>query len=320
MMSFEIPSNGLKAPALIGLLLLSACATNTHKTGTFSTQSLSNELTVQNYEQRTWVAPDEIPYDLIEIGKTLKAPIETALAKPIGSVYQDSVQSLASKLWLIDNARYTLDLAYYIFKRDTVGYAVLGGLCSAVKRGVDIRLTIDSGGSLHPTHSELKALSTCADQAGYMLDAQGKPTDRKARIQIVIVNALSKVFVRMNRRSHDKLLIMDGHVPERAVVMTGGRNISVSYYGINEDGSEDPSAYQDMELIIKPDQDAIASGDTIGDVSTYYYSLLFLNAGNKYLKAPPSRKRCQAALSGAARKSTGRFSLPESAAGGKIRL
>jgi putative cardiolipin synthase len=290
MMPFKIRSIGLKAAALICLLLLSACASNPQKTGTFSTQSLSNELTVQNYEQRTWAAPDEIPFDSIEIGKALQAPIETAQAKPIGPIYQDSVQSLASKLWLIDNARYTLDLAYYIFKRDTVGYAVLGGLCNAVKRGVDIRLTIDSGGSLHPTHSELKALSTCADQAGYMLDAQGKPTDRKARIQIVIVNALSKVFVRMNRRSHDKLLIMDGHVPERAVVMTGGRNISVSYYGINEDGSEDPSAYQDMELIIKPDQDAIASGDTIGDVSTYYYSLLFLNAGNKYLKAPPSRK------------------------------
>lgn len=290
MMSFEIPSNGLKATALIGLLLLSACATNTHKTGTFSTQSLSNELTVQNYEQRTWASPDEIRFDSIEIGKSLKAPIETAQAKPIGPVYIDSVQSLASKLWLIDNARYTLDLAYYIFKRDTVGYAVLGGLCNAVKRGVDVRLTIDSGGSLHPTHSELKALLTCAEQAGFMLDAQGKPTDRKARIQIVIVNALSKVFVRMNRRSHDKLLIMDGHVPERAVVMTGGRNISVSYYGINEDGSEDPSAYQDMELIIKPDQSAIANGDSIGDVSTYYYSLLFLNAGNKYLKAPPSRK------------------------------
>lgn len=284
----------LKVPAFAVLMLLSACAANTTKTGSISKASLSTELSVRNYEQRTWAAPDELPFDPVEIGKSLKAPVETAQAKPIGPVYENSVQSLAAKLWLIDNARYTLDLAYYIFKRDAAGYAVLGGLCNAVKRGVDIRLTIDSGGSLHPTHSELKALLTCAGQAGFIRDEHGNLTDRKARIQIVIVNALSKVFVRMNRRSHDKLLIMDGHISERSVVMTGGRNISVSYYGINEDGSEDPSAYQDMELIIKPDQGGVAGGDSIGDVATYYYTLLFLNTGNKHLKTPSVRGGAQA--------------------------
>ena len=52
----------------------------------------------------------------------------------------DALKSLAAKLWMIENAEYTVDVMYYIFKRDTVGYAVLGALCNAVKRGVDVRI------------------------------------------------------------------------------------------------------------------------------------------------------------------------------------
>ena len=41
----------------------------------------------------------------------------------------------------------------------------------------------------------------------------------------------------MNRRSHDKLLVVDGVFPGKAMVITGGRNISLSYYGLKADGS-----------------------------------------------------------------------------------
>lgn len=238
-----------------------------------------------NYDNRTWRPANTLPYDPIEIGERLKTPLTGTRTKPIGAVHQDSVQSLVAKLWLIDNARYTLDLAYYIFKRDTVGYAVLGGLCNAVKRGVDVRLTIDSVGSPHLTHSELKALQTCAEDAGFMLGESGLPTTNKARVQVVIVNAISKVFVRWNRRSHDKLIVMDGHIRDRAVVMTGGRNISIAYYGINTDGTPDLTAYQDMEIILQPGLSESDSRQSVGDSATYYYSLLFLNADNKWL--PP---------------------------------
>jgi hypothetical protein len=91
------------------------------------------------------------------------------------------------------------------------------------------------------------------------------------------------VFVKVNRRSHDKLIVVDGLVPELAVVMTGGRNISVDYYGITEDGGHDPSAYQDMELMVRPG--VSESGVTVGEAATVYYTLLFLNPGNKRLTA-----------------------------------
>lgn len=273
----------MKRLLLSGCLLLSACAGNGHKAPTTATPAVSAGFVEKHYDDRTWHPAGSLPYDPIEIGERLRAPLNDVQAKSIGPVFADSLQSLSAKLWLIDNARYTLDLAYYIFKRDTVGYAILGALCNAVKRGVDVRLTVDSGGSLHPTHSELKALQACAAEAGYMLDQHGNPTTRRARVQVVLVNALSKLFVRMNRRSHDKLIIMDGHVRGRAVVMTGGRNVSVSYYGINEDGSQDPTAYQDMEIIIRSGPAETGGSQGVGDVATYYYTLLFLNAGNKRL-------------------------------------
>jgi phosphatidylserine/phosphatidylglycerophosphate/cardiolipin synthase-like enzyme len=272
--------------ALAGASLLSACAQTVTRPAPVTPIPINESIESRNYEQRTWTPPDEVPFDPIAVGDAVRAPLNAARTKILGPEYDSSVKSLAAKLWMIDNARYTIDAVYYIFKRDTVGYAVLGALCNAVQRGVDVRLMIDSGGSVHPTHSELDSLLTCADEAGYVLDASGQPTSRKARIQVVIVNAISRVFVPLNRRSHDKLLVVDGHIRDRAIVMTGGRNISVSYYGINDDGTPDPTAYQDMELILRPALDAAGEKESVGDVSVYYYSLLFLNEGNKFVKPP----------------------------------
>ncbi|MFW2440381.1 MAG: phospholipase D-like domain-containing protein, partial [Arenicellales bacterium] len=112
----------------------------------------------------------------------------------------------------------------------------------------------------------------------------GQPTARKARVQTVIINALSKVFVKFNRRAHDKLIIADGHVRERAILITGGRNLSVSYYGINDEGTPDPTAYQDLELILRPSTESNKGQESVADVSTYYYTMLFLHAGNKRLR------------------------------------
>lgn len=272
--------------ALAAVPLLSACTVTATKPATVAKSPLSENFEFRNYEQRTWVPPADVPFDPIAVGETVRAPVNAARTKILGPEYDDSVRSLAAKLWMIDNARFTIDAVYYIFKRDTVGYAVLGALCNAVQRGVDVRLMIDSSASMHPTHSELDALLTCADDAGPVLDSAGLPTARKARVQVVIVNAISKVFVPLNRRSHDKLLVIDGHARDRALVMTGGRNVSVSYYGINEDGTPDPTAYQDTELIVRPALNAGGEKESVGDVAVYYYSLLFLNEGNKFLKPP----------------------------------
>ncbi len=184
------------------------------------------------YTSRTWLPPDKQTMDPIKAGNEAQVPVNKARAKVIGPTYDEALHSLAAKIWLIENAEHTVDVMYYIFATDPVGYAVLGALCNAVKRGVDVRIMVDSLGSMRPAHNELRALETCGEEAGFMRNAQGQITTKKARVQVVIFNAITKF--QFNRRSHDKLLVVDGHIPEKAAVMTGGRNISLDYYGIKE--------------------------------------------------------------------------------------
>ncbi len=231
------------------------------------------------YTKRTWLPTSEQTIDPIKRGAEAKIPINSARTKIIGPSFDAALDSIAVKISMIENAQHTVDASYYIFSRDRIGYALLGAMCNAVKRGVDVRIMVDSIGSLHPTHSELKALETCTEDAGFMRNASGEITTKKARVQVVIFNSLVKL--QFNRRSHDKLLIVDGSFPDKAIVMTGGRNISLHYYGLHEDGSRDLDTFRDLELLVKPGRKSAHEAYTVGEVSELYYNLLFAHKGNR---------------------------------------
>ena len=102
----------------------------------------------QLYEDRTWVSAKELDVDLIKLGKRAEIPIQHARTKFLGPTDEAAITSLAAKLWMIENAEHTIDFTYYIFKTDLIGYAMLGAMCNAVQRGVDVRVTVDSVGSI----------------------------------------------------------------------------------------------------------------------------------------------------------------------------
>ena len=66
--------------------------------------------------------------------------------------------------------------------------------------------------------------------------------------------------------------------------MTGGRNISLAYYGLHADGSKDPTAYKDMEILVRPGQD-VSPDDSIGSLSEKYFNILFSHKRNKRVNA-----------------------------------
>lgn len=236
------------------------------------------------YERRTWYSPGEIEQDLVELGKQAEIPVQTARTRYLGPSKHDAIDSLAAKLWMIENAEHTIDFTYYIFKTDLIGYAMLGAMCNAVQRGVDIRVTVDSVGSISGfSHPALRALETCADDADFMRNADGQLTHRKARVQIVVFNAVTK-FSNPNRRSHDKLLIKDGQFENKSAVMTGGRNISEDYYGIRGDGSIDPDPFRDAEILIRSHDGVVEEDITVGELSEGYATLLFLMDFNKRIR------------------------------------
>lgn len=236
------------------------------------------------YADRTWMPEKDAGEDLIELGKQAAIPVQHARTKFLGPTDQAALTSLAVKLWMIENAEHTIDFTYYIFKTDLVGHAMLGALCNAVRRGVDVRVTIDSVGSISGgSHVALRALETCADDAGFMRNDEGQLTTRKARVQVVVFNALTKVS-NPNRRSHDKLLVKDGSFEGKAAVITGGRNISEDYYGIQSDGSPDPDPFRDAEILIRSSSSEREEDVTVGEVSETYSSLLFLLKSNKRIR------------------------------------
>ncbi|MFD2231769.1 phospholipase D-like domain-containing protein [Alkalimarinus sediminis] len=231
------------------------------------------------YERRSWVPPSKLEVDPIILGEQAQIPVNSSRIKVIGPSHEDAMRSLATKIWLIDHAQHTIDITYYIFKTDLVGYAILGALCNAVERGVDVRIMVDSIGSLSPGHSALRAVETCTENAGFVRNTNGQITTKKARAQVVVFNAITKF--QFNRRSHDKLLVIDGSFPAKAVVMTGGRNISLDYYGIKKDGSPDLDVFRDLEILSLSGEQSSNEKHTVGMVSEIYYSLLFSHTGNR---------------------------------------
>jgi len=233
------------------------------------------------YEYRTWKSPKDLERDPIAVGMNADIPIQGARGKILGPDDEGAINSLAAKLWMIENAGHTIDFTYYIFIPDIVGYAMIGAMCDAVKRGVDVRVMVDSAGSMKASRTTLAALKTCEDQAGFIRNEAGELSTRKARVQVMIFNAISKISTSPNRRSHDKLLIIDADFHDKALMMTGGRNISLDYYGLTGEGKYDPYGYRDSEILIKPAE--TVNDITIGELSSYYYTLLFLYKGNKQI-------------------------------------
>ncbi len=234
------------------------------------------------YKYRTWVSPKQLEEDPIAFGMNADIPIQGARGKILGPTDEGAIDSLAVKLWMLENAEHTIDFGYYIFTPDIVGYAMMGAMCDAVKRGVDIRFMVDSLGSSKAGRTTLAALKSCEDQAGFIKTESGELSTRKARVQVIIFNSITKISTSPNRRSHDKLLIIDADFHDKAYMMTGGRNISLDYYGITEEGEYDPYGYRDSEILFRP---ADTENDlTIGEVSSYYFTLLFLYKGNRNIQ------------------------------------
>ena len=285
-------SRGKSLAVLCIALLLTACATTQTLDPIESNMALLDDIEsgVESprfmellYESRTWAPPKALGEEPVELGTSVELPVQYADIKFLGPSREDALRSLALKIWMIESAEHTVDAVYYIFTSDMAGLAVLGALCSAVKRGVDVRLIVDSVGSVGLGKDHLRALQSCAEEAGFMHDGSGYTTPIKARIQIVIFNALSNPFSRINRRSHDKMIVTDGAFPSKSRVLTGGRNISAAYYGISPEGEEDPDAYRDLEILLQTGSSAGSGELTVGNIGETYFNLLFLNDGNKIL-------------------------------------
>ncbi|MBU3847996.1 MAG: phospholipase D family protein [Candidatus Acinetobacter avistercoris] len=142
----------------------------------------------------------------------------------------DAFMSIASRIHLIRNAKYSLDLQYYIWKDDSIGHMMLAELLNAADRGVKVRLMID-------------------DQNGTQLDEALKALSAHPNFEIKLFNPYKYRNFRVidyafrlkniNHRMHNKLIIADG-----VIAVTGGRNISREYFD-----ASDSFQFTDLDIL-----------------------------------------------------------------------
>lgn len=161
--------------------------------------------------------------------------------------------AFATRALLASAADRSLDVQYYIWHGDAVGYLLLEALWQAAERGVRVRLLLDDNNTagLDPTlaaldshaNIEVRLYNPFVQRSGRML---GYLTD----------------FRRLNRRMHNKSFTADGQV-----TVVGGRNIGGEYFGV---GSE----------VVFADLDVAAVGAAVGAVSRQFD--LYWNSPSAY--------------------------------------
>ena len=151
---------------------------------------------------------------------------DTASGFALLHVNQDA---LAWRLAVVDSARHSLDLQYYVWFGDKVGQLLLARVVAAADRGVKVRLLFDD-------------LNTLLHDMGSveLRDAALSQVDRHPNIEVRVFNAwrerglLGRAaesvwdFERLNRRMHNKQMVADNRV-----AILGGRNIGDEYFGLN---------------------------------------------------------------------------------------
>ena len=133
------------------------------------------------------------------------------------------------RLALIDSARDSIDVQYYLWYGDAAGRLLVKRLIDAADRGVKVRMLVDDLNTL------LSDADTVAqrDQVAAWLDAHPNLELRlfnpwmKREIMERAGEAMSE-FKRVNQRMHNKAMIVDNQA-----VILGGRNIGDEYMGLH---------------------------------------------------------------------------------------
>lgn len=114
-------------------------------------------------------------------------------------------EAFPAMLSAINSAQQSVSLLTYIFDNDESGRAFVAALAAAVKRGVAVRVLVDSAGARYSVHSIMHRLHRARVPAARFL-----PSSLLAPWQITTINL----------RNHRKVLVADGRT-----AFTGGMNI-----------------------------------------------------------------------------------------------
>ena len=164
------------------------------------------------------------------------AAMEAAIAASHGptqsgfTIIDRNENALRLRLALIDSAKSSLDLQYYVWFGDDLGTMMMKRVMDAADRGVRVRILIDDLNSLMrdagtvEVRDDLLAMIDAHPNIELRLFNPWTQRDLAGRIGQAVTDT-----ARMNQRMHNKAIIADN----RAVIL-GGRNLGDEYFGLSE--------------------------------------------------------------------------------------
>ena len=212
----------------------------------------------------------------------------------------DPHEAFLAKVLMIQKAKKSIDISTYIFSVDEASNAYMEQLRLAIARGVNVRFMIDASGSMGEAmkdqYRHLRALIEARKQ-----DAESRSSNvNPGTVDMVIFHPMirarsilshfdnrlfshdllsSETTLNWDRRSHDKIIIIDKELPGETMAIVGGRNIDNSYYGIPR---VDDKTYEDMEVLMK-DVPRTSTGKNIANTLEQHFQDLLCSKGNRWL-------------------------------------
>jgi putative cardiolipin synthase len=187
------------------------------------------------------------------LGRAVAAAVAANPDKTGSHPLPEPQAAFAARVVFAAAAEKSLDVQYYIWHGDQVGYLLFEALWQAAERGVRVRLLLDdlNTGGLDPTIAALDAHPNIEVRLYNPLVQRG-------------VRALNFMtdFTRVNRRMHNKSFTVDNQVS-----VVGGRNIGNEYFGAGSG-------------IVFADLDVIAVGAAVREVSQEFD--LYWNSPSAY--------------------------------------
>ncbi|HPG59137.1 MAG TPA: phosphatidylserine/phosphatidylglycerophosphate/cardiolipin synthase family protein, partial [Candidatus Wallbacteria bacterium] len=188
-----------------------------------------------NYEFLSDVFGKRAVFGVADTFDNTTMPVDDAYAQI--RLITNNNEAWYARWYMLNAARNTIDMTYFIFEKDAYGKAMLGLLMKKANEGVKIRLMIDARGS--------KALAKTFMGQDYLQKLMTNPN-----VQIRVFNpmhkALPSTFTNIRNligSNHQKIIVVDGEIS-----MTGGRNVSLNYFA---DPDDDPNVFRDTDVILK---------------------------------------------------------------------
>jgi len=172
--------------------------------------------------------PDPVPSFASKPGTSGPlADLESEFAQQHGSqksgflLLENNRESLKWRLALIDEARHSLDVQYYLWYGDDSGDLLLKRCLDAAKRGVRVRLIADGLILI----GEGKTIAAIHSHPNLEVRIFNPFEQQRANRSLKSYQTLE----RFNYRMHNKIIVADNHI-----TILGGRNLGNEYFGLNQ--------------------------------------------------------------------------------------